>query len=131
VKIPAVIAEKVRSRARGLCEYCRFAEIDSTFRFHIEHVTPCKHGGSDDFENLALACPECNWRKGTDLTGLDPDNGKVTHLFNPRTQTWQDHFSLKFGRVSAKSPEGRTTLWIFGMNEEERVRCRLLYFDNS
>jgi 5-methylcytosine-specific restriction endonuclease McrA len=36
----------------------------SELRFHIEHVIPRQHGGSDDADNLALACPDCNLRKG-------------------------------------------------------------------
>lgn len=31
----------------------------------IDHVTPRIAGGTDDLDNLVLACPECNSRKGT------------------------------------------------------------------
>src|SRR5437016_3905081 len=39
-------------------------------RFHVEHIVARQHGGSDTVENLALACPECNRHKGTNLTGI-------------------------------------------------------------
>lgn len=37
----------------------------------IEHIVPRSHGGSDDHENLALACASCNSAKGRrqDLAG--------------------------------------------------------------
>ena len=45
---------------------------------HIEHVRPRKHGGTDDGDNLALTCIDCNLRKGPNLTGIDPGTGAVT-----------------------------------------------------
>ena len=51
---------------------------------HIEHIIPKIHGGSDDLENLALACVDCNLHKGTNLTGIDPQTDAVTRLFHPR-----------------------------------------------
>ena len=48
----------VRIRAGQHCEYCGLAQEFSEMRFHIEHVTPRQHGGDDDADNLALACPD-------------------------------------------------------------------------
>jgi uncharacterized Zn-finger protein len=45
-----------------------------------------KHRGTTEAENLALACPYCNRAKGTDLGSIDPETGKLTPFFNPRTQ---------------------------------------------
>ena len=129
--IPANVAEQVRTRAGRRCEYCQFSESQSILRFHTEHIVSRKHGGSDDFENLAFACPHCNWNKGSDLAGLDPDTGKLTQFFNPRVNAWKDHFDMKAGRVIAKSAQGRTTLWVFRMNDDERVRCRSLAFGDQ
>ena len=108
------IARAVRERAKGVCEYCLLAEVDSPFSFHVEHIIPKAHRGSDDIDNLALACPQCNQRKGTNLTGIDPDTGQLTPLFNPRTERWDDHFSLKQGRILPATAVARTTLgsWI-------------------
>jgi 5-methylcytosine-specific restriction endonuclease McrA len=69
----AATGELVRQRAGNLCEYCHLPQVFSGLRFHIEHIVPRQHGGTDDPGNLALACPECNFRKGTNLTGIDPD----------------------------------------------------------
>ena len=30
----------------------------------VEHIVPRSHGGTDQIENLALACPGCNQEKG-------------------------------------------------------------------
>lgn len=37
------------------------------FEHHIEHVVPVVAGGSDDVENLTLACPPCNYLKGVSV----------------------------------------------------------------
>lgn len=31
---------------------------------HIDHIVPKSDGGDDDIDNLALACPFCNFAKG-------------------------------------------------------------------
>lgn len=83
----------VRKRAGHRCEYCRLHQDQSPLaRLQIEHIIPKKHGGIDVEDNLALACIDCNLAKSSNLTGIDPDTGRVTALFHPRTQTWSDHF---------------------------------------
>jgi 5-methylcytosine-specific restriction endonuclease McrA len=58
-------------RAGSRCEYCWVHQDDfDFFTFHVEHIIPRQHGGSDRAENLCLACRECNSAKGTNLTGL-------------------------------------------------------------
>ena len=44
---------------------------------HVEHIVPRMHGGSDDLENLALACIDCNLHKGSNLTGIDPEPSRL------------------------------------------------------
>jgi hypothetical protein len=98
----------------------------SSLRFHIEHIVAQQHGGTDDPENLALACPERNYQKGTNLTGVDPDSGRVTRLFHPRRHRWQDHFARDRARIVGKTPEGRTTVWLLRLNTGDRLRWREL-----
>jgi 5-methylcytosine-specific restriction endonuclease McrA len=65
----------VRERAQNACEYCRLHQNDSPLAvLHVEHIIPKIHGGTDDLDNLALACIDCNLHKGTNLTGIDPQN---------------------------------------------------------
>src|SRR6266853_634204 len=64
---------EVRERARNACEFCGLHQDDSPLAaLHIEHIIPKIHGGSDDLDNLALACIDCNLHKGRNLTGIDP-----------------------------------------------------------
>ena len=118
------VAELVRQRAGHRCEYCRLPQHASSLRFHIEHILPKQHGGSDDTANLALACPECNHYKGPNLTGIDPDTGKVTPLFHPRDDRWEEHFTRNGARLVGKTATGRTTVWLLDMNSRERLRLR-------
>jgi hypothetical protein len=122
----AATSQLVRQRAGQRCEYCRLAQEHSALRFHIEHVLAKQHGGTDDVENLALACPECNLHKGTNLTGIDPDTSEVTQLFHPRRDRWEEHFARDGARVVGKTPIGRTTAWLLEMNTGERLRWREL-----
>src|SRR5689334_17900677 len=71
----------VRRRADERCEYCQLRQEHSELRHHIEHITAKQHGGSDDSDNLALACHRCNLHKGPNLTGIDPETEQVTRLF--------------------------------------------------
>jgi hypothetical protein len=117
-------SELVRQRAGHRCEYCRLPQHASALRFHIEHIIARQHGGTDDPANLALACPECNYQKGTNLSSIDPDTGKVTPLFHPRHDQWMDHFARDAARIVGKSPTGRTTVWLLEMNTGDRLRWR-------
>ena len=50
----------VRARAGNRCEYCGLPQDESPLAaLQIEHVIPKKHGGTDDPDNLALACIDC------------------------------------------------------------------------
>ena len=86
------VVRLVETRARQRCEYCRMHQSLQGGTFHIEHVTPRSHGGSDDPDNLALACPSCNLHKSDRIEAIDPDSGVEMALFNPRTACWQEHF---------------------------------------
>lgn len=119
-------SELVRQRAGYRCEYCHLPQQASALRFHVEHIIARQHGGTDDPSNLALACPECNYQKGTNLSGIDPDTGKVTSLFHPRHDHWADHFVHDAARIVGRSPAGRTTVWLLEMNTGDRLRWREL-----
>jgi|SRR6516164_9671054 hypothetical protein len=81
---------------------------DYEFRtFHVEHVVARQHGGTDDGDNLCLACSECNWAKGPNLAGLL--GGKLYPLFNPRTQNWHRHFRWERTILVGKTKTGIVT----------------------
>jgi hypothetical protein len=122
----AATSQLVRQRAGNRCEYCRLPQELSGLRFHIEHIIARQHGGTDNPDNLALACPECNFHKGTNLSSIDPDTSKITTLFNPRRDRWDENFSREGANIIGKTPVGRTTAWLFEMNSGDRLRLRRL-----
>jgi hypothetical protein len=91
-----VLRRFVRERAGHRCECCGIIQAHVPFAaFHIDHVIPRQHGGTDDAANLALACYHCNLHKGPNLTGIDPDTGAIVPLFHPRRDAWHEHFTLQ------------------------------------
>jgi 5-methylcytosine-specific restriction endonuclease McrA len=86
------IKQAVRQRAKYLCEYCHSSERLSASRFTVDHLTPRSLGGSDDLNNLALACRRCNERRYNFVVGIDPETQETVPIFNPRLQEWDDHF---------------------------------------
>lgn len=120
----AALRELVRERAGNRCEYCRLPQDVSDLRFHIEHIVPRQHDGNDSLENLALACPACNLRKGPNLTGLDPTTGEIVRLFHPRHDAWSEHFAREGAFVRGKTDVGRTSVHVLDLNDPDRVRVR-------
>src|SRR5258708_650894 len=112
--------EFVHERAGYRCEYCHLPQAFSELRFHVEHVIPRQHGGSDDLENQALAWPDCNLIKGPNLTAIDPNTRRVVRLFHPRHDLWAEHFSYNRARLVGKTEIGRATVSLLRMNEEDR-----------
>lgn len=119
------VANLVRDRAGGCCEYCRLQQRDEQYlRFHVEHVVPRKHGGTDEIGNLALACHKCNRSKGTNIAGIDPQSGQIVPLFHPRLQKWEEHFQMRGFRVEGRTATGRATVEVLNMNVTERLELR-------
>jgi hypothetical protein len=114
----------VRERAGLRCEYCLLAEDDAYLPHEPDHVIAAKHGGLTEASNLALACFDCNRYKGSDIASLDPDGGRLTPLFNPRAQNWEEQFQAVGGRVVPTTPVGRVTAALLQMNLPLRVEVR-------
>lgn len=111
--------QTVRERARYLCEYCHSPERLSASRFTVDHIIPKSLGGSDELENLALACRRCNERRYNFVAGIDPESQAVVPIFNPRQQTWGEHFSwIDHGVViQGITPTGRATCTRLDLND--------------
>lgn len=120
----AATRRSVRSRAHGFCEYCRLPEAAAFISFHVEHVVPKQHGGSDSLANLALACHHCNFHKGPNLASLDPDGGDLVPLFDPRSQAWEDHFYRDEDWIVGKTGIGRATTRVLAMNAGAQRKLR-------
>lgn len=118
-------ANTVRERAQYRCEYCGLHQDQSPLAvLHIEHIRPKNHGGTDDLDNLALACIDCNLHKGSDIAGYDPLTDQLTELFNPRRDRWDDHFEWAGILILGRTPIGRTTVRVLQLNAEDRLQLR-------
>lgn len=118
--ISPAIRQQVRQRAGGLCEYCHANEQWQFIRFTIDHVQPSSAGGGDDFENLALACRNCNERRGNQCEAIDPETGRVHSLFHPRQKKWQEHFAWSADKIRlvGLTGIGRATIGLLDSNDE-------------
>ncbi len=83
-KITQATSRLVRQRAKHLCEYCHTSEKWQYVTFTVDHIIPVTSGGTDESDNLALACFYCNRRKSNETTATDPKNNKRVFLFHPR-----------------------------------------------
>src|SRR6266436_1492872 len=123
----AAVRRMVRERAGNRCEYCRLQQEQSPlFPLQIEHIRPRKHHGGDDLDNLALACIDCNLHKSSNISGIEPELGTLTELFNPRRHVWDDHFEFRGPLILGKSAIGRVTIDVLNMNSYDQVALRLL-----
>jgi hypothetical protein len=96
----------------------------STIKFHIEHVRPRQHGGDDSIQNLALACSNCNWNKGPNLSAIDPQTESTARLYHPRIDQWREHFALDELEVIGLTDVGRATVRLLRMNAPEPIEVR-------
>lgn len=119
--VSAELRRIVESRANGQCEYCLIHESDTFLGCQVDHIISEKHGGPTEADNLAIACTYCNQSKGTDIGSLASSNREFTRFFNPRTDDWENHFSLKGAVIEPLSPIGQTTANILQFNKVERV----------
>lgn len=123
---------EVRERAASRCEYCHADERWQFVRFTMDHVIPQSDAGSDEAENIALACRNCNERRSNLQQSADPQTGEVVRIFNPRQDNWNEHFSWSADRlyIVGLSPIGRATVQLLDMNDQRhggrtiRVRQR-------
>ena len=123
--IDAATKRLVRQRASQRCEYCGLHQDHSPLAtLQIEHINPKKHGGTDDDENLALACIDCNLAKSSNIAGRDPVTSQLTLLFHPRQDRWDDHLEWDGVYVVGLTAVGRTTVFVLNMNSEFQLELR-------
>ena len=124
--ISVKLKEQVISRAKGRCEYCKCLQKFSPQPFVMEHILPRSLGGETLFNNLALACGGCNGHKYNKTKALDPITGSITQLFDPRSNSWMDHFEwgASFVHIVGVTPTGRSTVRALCLNREELINLR-------
>lgn len=123
--ISKVARQLVRQRANFQCEYCLLNEKRSFIGFEVDHIISRKHRGSNDPNNLAYSCGDCNRNKGTDIASIDwNNNNQITRFYNPRLDLWAEHFRLSNTVVESLTSIGEVTVTIFRFNDQIRLTNR-------
>lgn len=116
------LRDLVARRANYACEYCCLPADKSFFAFHIDHIVSLKHGGKTEADNLAYACSICNVNKGADVATFLKDPRVPVRFYNPRLDTWSDHFTLdKTGLLNALTDIGVGTIKILDLNHPDSI----------
>jgi len=130
--VPAELRRVIRERAGHRCEYCLLQEDDAFLPHEPDHIIAIKHRGETTEENLAWTCFVCNRGKGSDLASVDETTGEIVRLFNPRTDSWDDHFELlKDGSILARTSVARVTCSLLKLNRPELLAIRALLAKSS
>lgn len=124
--IPGEVRERIRTEAQDRCGYCQSHQKYVLGPLEIDHILPQARGGTDDEENLWLACRMCNAYKGTQTHARDPVTSRRVKLFNPRRQRWSTHFTWSEDgtKVLGRTVCGRATVVALQLNNVLAVMVR-------
>ncbi len=119
----------IRATANNRCGYCLMPQHINPSRLEIEHLLPKVVGGTNEEENLWLACRDCNLYKSSKTHAVDPLTGENIRLFNPRTDDWHEHFEFADDgmRINGKTSIGRATVETLSLNNSHSVSLRRLW----
>ncbi len=123
------LKNKVRQTARNRCGFCLTPQAIVSMLLEIEHLHPIAEGGTDDEENLWLACRNCNGFKHAKTHAIDPQTNTESPLFNPRRQIWSEHFEFDETKteITGKTACGRATAAALRLNFEQAVNARKVW----
>ncbi len=124
--IPKKLRARIQTQADNRCGYCQSPQKYVLGVLEIDHIVPQAQGGTDDEENLWLACRMCNGFKGTQTHKRDPVTGRRVKLFNPRKQHWSRHFAWSEDgiRIIGRTACGRATVIALQLNHVVVVMVR-------
>jgi 5-methylcytosine-specific restriction endonuclease McrA len=102
------LRRSVSDRANHSCEYCLIPEALSLSSHQVDHIIAEKHGGKTIPDN--------------------PQTGETVRLYNPRKDTWTEHFSLEVasGLIQPQTAIGRVTVKLLRINRLESLPVRQL-----
>lgn len=119
------LRHKIIEQAGNRCGYCLGEQQYICAPLEIDHLLPIAAGGTDDEENLWLACPLCNSHKSVKTHGIDALTKRKVLLFNPRKQNWKRHFKIVNGiEIVGKTAVGRATVSALQMNHRLALTVR-------
>lgn len=120
---------RLRHQLGPRCGYCRTSSAITGEKNTIEHILPVARGGLSTEDNLWVSCRRCNGAKGTQIDALDSETGQHIPLFNPRTQSWKEHFTWSGDGtlIRGLTACGRAMIMALQMNHPDIVSARLLW----
>jgi len=124
--IGVALRARLRVEAGDRCGYCQTPRTLAYGPLEVDHIVPVAAGGSDDVDNLWLACRPCNQYKGVQVYARDPQSGRRVRLFNPRRQVWRHHFAWSEDGtcISGLTACGRATVIALNLNNPFAVETR-------
>lgn len=93
--------QNVLARDNWKCAYCSARK--PTYQLTFDHVVPRSKGGKTEWENIVMACKECNAKKA-DKT-LEQAGMKLRRP--PYRPTWLPTFNMTLHQISNVPPEWR------------------------
>lgn len=123
------VRKAVEREFRFRRSHCLTPQEITGLRLQIDHIIPEARGGMTVMENLCLACISCNRAKAASVAAIDPISGHSVLLFDPRRQTWHEHFrwSEDGTEIVGRTACGRATVMALQMNNERLVGARSLW----
>ena len=89
-----------------------------------DHIGAQKHKGPTNMENLCWSCALCNSHKGSDVSAFVPGTEELVRLFNPRVDSWHDHFEWDGPRLHGRTSTALATIELLQINADSRVSLR-------
>jgi HNH endonuclease len=128
-RLPPALRHYLEERARGVCEYCRSSVEVTGQELTVDYIFPTSRGGRHNPDNLCLSCSWCNIYKQASTEAKDPRTGLLVPLYNPRAQSWEEHFrwSPTATRIVGRTAVGRATLEALRLNRPSLIRSRAVW----
>ena len=94
--------QEVYKRYGFKCAYCGIDGSSDfatwfTANFAVDHIKPQKYGGTNDPNNLALACHSCNLYKGAEYCETVEDAKKIIRQKKIQARNWYEKYVFKHG----------------------------------
>jgi hypothetical protein len=108
--IPKVLRKRVAAQAGHRCGYCRTSSVLVGTLFEIDHIVR-------------------NGHESNRVAAVDPPTDETVRLFDPRHQTWSEHFawSEPGDEIVGLTPAGRATVAALQLNRSVLVYARWLW----